>query len=140
MTLTVRYPERLMHLNDAMNRRMAAHLAQTGQRVIRLPVDVYTTDNEIVVTASVPGVNPDSIDITVEDEVLTIKSEIPARLENVNYLFVERFHGSFSRSLKLNVPVNVEDIEATFENGILTLVLPKAEEARPKVIKVQTAK
>jgi HSP20 family protein len=137
MTLTVRYPERLMHLNDAMNRRMAAHLAQNGQRIIRLPVDVYTTDNEIVVTASVPGVNPDSIDITVEDEVLTIKGEIPARLEDANYLFVERFHGSFSRSLKLNVPVNVE---ATFENGILTLVLPKAEEARPKVIKVQTAK
>jgi HSP20 family protein len=89
------------------------------------------------VTAAVPGVDPESIDITVEDGVLTIKGEIPERLEDVDYIFAERFHGSFSRALKLNVAVEVDNIEATFENGVLTLVLPKAEEAQPKVIKVQ---
>ncbi len=55
----------------------------------------------------------------------------------MNYLFTERFHRPFSRTLQLNVPVNVDKIEASFKNGVLTLVLPKAEEVRPKIIKVQ---
>jgi HSP20 family protein len=109
-----------------------------GQYVARLSLDAYTTDDAIIVTASVPGVDPENVDITVEGDTLTIRGEIPARLENVDYVYAERFHGSFSRTLKLNVPVDVDNIEATFEGGILTLVLPKTEEIRPKVIKVQT--
>jgi len=107
-----------------------------GTRTARLPIDAYTTDNEIVVTASIPGANPDDVEITVEGDSLTIRGHIEPRLENVNYIFAERFHGEFSRTLQLNVPVDVDNIEAHFENGVLTLTLPKAEEVRPRVIKV----
>jgi HSP20 family protein len=88
------------------------------------------------VTASIPGANPDDVEITVEGDSVTIRGHIEPRLENVNYIFAERFHGEFSRTLQLNVPVDVENIEAHFENGVLTLTLPKAEEVRPRVIKV----
>lgn len=109
-----------------------------GTRTARLPIDAYTTDNEIVVTATIPGANPDDVEITVEGESLTIRGHIAPRLENVNYIFAERFHGEFSRTLQLNVPVDLDNIEANFDNGVLTLTLPKAEEVRPRVIKVNT--
>jgi HSP20 family protein len=135
MSIIVRNPDReIARLSEAMDRIFEGH---NGHRVARLPLDIYSTDKEVIVTAAVPGVDPESIDITVEDGVLTIKGEIPERLEDVDYIFAERFHGTFSRALKLNVAVEVDNIEATFENGVLTLVLPKAEEAQPKVIKVQ---
>ncbi len=111
-----------------------------GSRVARLPLDVYSTDEEIVITASVPGVKPDDIDITVEGDTLTIRGEAPARPEGLRYLFAERFEGAFSRTLQLNIPVDVDHIEANFENGLLTVILPKAEEVKPKVIKVQAEK
>ncbi len=108
-----------------------------GQRKTLLPVDVYDNEEQLVVTASVPGAKADSINIFVEDNVLTIKGEIAARDEEQEYLFVERFQGHFKRALKLNVPVKVGEIEASFEDGVLTVVLPKSEEARPKQIVVQ---
>ena len=109
-----------------------------GTRTARLPIDAYTTDNEIVVTATIPGANPEDVEITVEGESLTIRGHIAPRLENVNYIFAERFHGEFSRTLQLNVPVDLDNIEANFDSGVLTLTLPKAEEVRPRVIKVNT--
>lgn len=112
----------------------------SGPRVAQLPVDVTETDNEFVVTASVAGVNPDEVEIAVEGDTLTIRGEIPARPENVEYVYAERYHGPFARRLTLNVPVDVNHIEATFEDGLLTLVLPKSEEARTKVIKVTARK
>jgi HSP20 family protein len=109
----------------------------SGPRPARLAMDAYSNEDEIVVIAAVPGIDPEAVEITVEDDVLTIQGEIPARLENVDYIFAERFHGPFSRQLHLNTKVNVDEIEASFKDGVLTLVLPKAEEAKPKVIKVQ---
>jgi HSP20 family protein len=89
------------------------------------------------VIASVPGMKPEDVEITIEGDTLTIRGEIPPAIENVDYAFAERFHGPFSRTLKLNVPIDIERIEATFENGLLVLQLPKAEEVKPKVIKVE---
>jgi HSP20 family protein len=111
-----------------------------GTREARLPIDAYTTDDEIVVTAVVPGVNPEEVEITYEGDTLTIKGKTSPRQEGVSYIFTERFHGSFMRTLQLNVPVDADKIDASFENGILTLVLPKAEAVKPRVIKVKTAK
>ncbi|MBI3360681.1 MAG: Hsp20/alpha crystallin family protein [Chloroflexi bacterium] len=105
----------------------------------RLPIDAYNTDGEIVVQAAFPGVPLENISITVEDDTLTISAELPAPIENVNYVIAERPHGKFSRALTLNVPVDADKAEARFENGLLTLTLPKAETARPKTITV-TAK
>ena len=105
----------------------------------RLPVDAYATDHEIVVQAAFPGIAPENVQVTIDQDTLTLSAELPARLENVNYTLAERAHGRFSRQLALNVPVDVEKAEAVFENGLLTLTLPKAETARPKTIAV-TAK
>jgi HSP20 family protein len=108
------------------------------ERSFRLPLDVYTTPEEIVITASLPGLTTDEVDIAIEGDTLTIRGELRPPLANVGYLFQERPYGPFSRMLTLNVPVEAEKAEAAFENGVLTLTLPKAEESRPKVIKVKS--
>jgi HSP20 family protein len=108
------------------------------EQIHLLPVDVYSTPNELVIQASVPGLDPGKVEITIEGGTLTIKGERRAPLENVDYHIQERRYGLFSRTLTLNMPVEVEGAEAIFEKGVLTLTIPKAEEARPKVIKVKS--
>lgn len=109
-----------------------------GERIAVLPVDVYSTADELVLKASVPGVDPESVEITIEGDALTIRGQTLAPLENVDYYIQERRHGPFGRTLTLNVAVETDQAEATFENGELTLIIPKAKEARPKVIKVKS--
>ena len=108
------------------------------KRLFRLPLDVYTTPEEIVIAASLPGLTPDEVDIVIEGDTLTIEGKLRPPLENVEYLFQERGYGAFSRTLTLNVPVETDKAEAVFENGVLTLTLPKTEETKPKVIKVKS--
>jgi HSP20 family protein len=110
----------------------------TPERPFHLPLDVYTTPDEIVITASLPGLAPDAVDISIDGDVLTIHGDLRGPLENVDYLFQERAYGTFARRLTLNVPVRADKAEAVFEHGVLTLTLPKAEEVKPKVIKVKS--
>jgi HSP20 family protein len=110
-----------------------------ASRAWRLPVDVYSTEEEIVILAAVPGLSPEDVEITIEGDTLTIKGEIPGHLDNVNYLFQERAVGNFIRVLNLNIPVDADKSEATFNNGLLTLNIPKAEAIKPRQIKVKTA-
>jgi HSP20 family protein len=112
-------------------RRLGPSAAASG-----LPLDAYVTEREIVVQAAFPGVAPENVQITVENDTLTLTAELPEPLENVNYVFAERSHGRVSRQLALNVPVDLDKAEATFEHGLLTLTLPKADVARPKTITV----
>ena len=147
MTMIRRNPWReAMTLREAMNQLFEESMVRPrtqrwveGPREseLRLPLDVYTTPEEIVIVASLPGLTPDEVDIAIEGDTLTIRGELRSPLENVNYLFQERVHGTFSRTLTLNVPVEAQNAEAVFENGVLTLTLPKAEETKPKVIKVK---
>lgn len=134
-------------MRDAMDRMFEDRLVQPSWMALArrpqahndvwtLPLDVYSTPEEIVLMAAVPGVAPEAVEITFEGDVLTIKGEFPGALENVDYLMRERRHGRFSRSVTFNVPVNADAIEATFEQGILTIVTPKAETIKPKTIKV----
>jgi len=109
-----------------------------GERTDLLAVDAYATGDELVVKASVPGVDPESVEITIEGETLTIKGRTEGPLENVDYVIQERRFGPFMRTLTLNVPVKAEDAEAVFDKGVLTLTIPKAEEVRPKVIQVKS--
>ncbi|MCS7283077.1 MAG: Hsp20/alpha crystallin family protein [Anaerolineae bacterium] len=109
----------------------------TPEEPLRLPVDVYTTPEEIVIVASVPGLLPEEVDVSIQGDTLTIRGELRPPLDNVQYLFQERPYGPFTRSLVLNVPVDVEKAEVTLENGVLTITLPKAEEIKPKTIKVK---
>ena len=108
------------------------------QMELRLPIEAYMTENDIVVRAAVPGLQPDHVEITIEGDTLTLRGEFPRPLENVTYIFAERPWGKFSRTLQLNVPVDADKAEATFENGLLTLTLPKAEAVRPKTIPVKS--
>ena len=135
----------MLSLHEAMDQLVGSSAygwsnQDSGERIAQLPIDAYSTDNEIVVTAALAGVKPEDVEITVEGDSLTIKGEIPAALENVNYLLTERFHGQFSRTLQLNVTVDIEQIEANFDGGVLTLTLPKSEAVRPKQIKVTALK
>ena len=146
MTVIRRNPWReMMTLREAMDQLFEESLVRPartweGSREgpSRLPLDVYTTPEEIVIVASLPGLTPDEVDIVIEGDSLIIRGELRPPLENVEYLFQERAYGAFSRTLTLNVPVEAEKSEAVFENGVLTLTLPKAEETRPKIIKVKS--
>ncbi|MCA9951158.1 MAG: Hsp20/alpha crystallin family protein [Anaerolineales bacterium] len=104
-----------------------------------LPLDVIENEDGYVVEASVPGINPDDVEISFEDDVLTIKGEIKetAESEGVNYQIRERRFGEFGRSIRFPVNINVENVEATYTNGILTLIVPKAEEVKPKRIAIK---
>ena len=128
-------------MHEAMNqmvRRSASGWSNQdgGECMMCLPIDAYSTDNEIIVTAALAGVKPENVEITMEGDTLTISGEIPEALENVNYELKERYHGPFSRTLQLNTTIDVEHIEANFDGGVLTLTLPKSEEVRPKQIMV----
>ena len=133
----------LLTLRQAMNRLFEDSYVRTGPRWdsqgesrCELPMDAYSTDEEIVITASVPGMDPEKVEITVEGDTLTVRGEIDPPLDNVAYLIQERPFGKFQRSLRLNVPVQSDKAEATFEKGVLTLVLPKQEEIKPRTINV----
>lgn len=134
----------MMTLREAMDRLFEESFVSprgrwesTGETRYGAPMDVYTTDEEVVVTMAVPGVDPDSVDITVEGNTLNVRGEVEGPLENVDYVLQERPYGTFSRNLRLNVPVDADRAEASFDQGILTLQIPKQEEAKPKTIKIQ---
>lgn len=110
-----------------------------GEHIHRFPLDVYETDNEMVLKASLPGLKPEEVDISLSGDILTIKGETREEKEvkEEDYLRRERHYGAFSRSMSLPSGLNTDKIEAVFENGILTLTIPKAEEVKPRSIKVK---
>jgi len=101
-------------------------------------VDIYETGNELVVKADLPDVSEKDLDVRIENNTLTIRGErkFEKKVEEENYLRVERTYGSFSRSFSLPNTVNSEAIRAEYKNGVLTVELPKRAESRPKQIKV----
>ena len=103
-------------------------------------IDMYETDSEIVVKAALPGVEPEETNIDITGNILTIKGDtkVEQEIKEENYIHREYRHGSFNRSLALPSGLSTEKAEANMENGILTLSIPKAEEVKPKVIKVKT--
>jgi HSP20 family protein len=100
--------------------------------------DIYETEHELVVKADLPEIDPQDLDIRVENNILTIRGErkFEKKVNEENYLRVERAYGAFSRSFSLANTVNAEAIKADYQNGVLTLTIPKREEAKPKQIKV----
>ncbi|MEZ4870437.1 MAG: Hsp20/alpha crystallin family protein [Caldilineaceae bacterium] len=102
---------------------------------LRLPVDVWAKDEAYIITAYLPGVQPDAVEITLEGEELTIRGAFP-KVEDAQFIKQELYRGAFERRLTFNVPVDADGIEAVYANGLLTLTVPKAEAVRPKQIKV----
>ncbi len=103
-----------------------------------LALDVYESNDEFVVKAAVPGIDPKDVDISVDEDVLTIKGAYAQReqVDEERYLRRELRWGNFARQLRLPPTVDADHASATFENGILTLTLPKKAEARARVIKI----
>jgi HSP20 family protein len=101
-------------------------------------LDLYETEDEVVVKAALAGVRPEDVDVSVEGRLLTLKGQLRAenRTERAGYHLRELRHGSFYRRIQLPVAVEVEKAEARFENGVLTLRLPKAAEARERKIEI----
>lgn len=103
-------------------------------------VDMYQTDNEIVVKAALPGIKADEVQINVTGEILTIKGEVKQKdeVKEKAYHIREQRWGSFERSIALPTEVVADKAKADFENGVLTITLPKAEEVKPKTIAIKT--
>jgi HSP20 family protein len=106
-----------------------------------IPVDIYQTENELVVRAAVPGVRPEDLSISVLNGTLTLKGEHkPYQApQGAHYLRQEIAHGTWERSFELPFSVQPEKAEAHFEHGILTVTLPKADEAKPRQIKINVS-
>ena len=117
-------------------------LVNAEETVWMLPLDVSENEDAYIVKASIPGVNPDDIDITLVDNVLTIKAEIKEEkdIEEAKYHLRERRFGVFSRSITLPTAVDADKVEAVYEHGVLTLTIPKAEEVKARKIEVHAPK
>lgn len=104
-----------------------------------LPVDMYQTDDSVVVKASVPGIKPEEVEVTITGDTLTIKGETRTaeEVKRDNYFRREISYGAFNRSILLPNSLQTDKAEATFENGVLTLTIPKAEETKPRQIKIK---
>ena len=100
-------------------------------------LNLYEDGDRFVLEAAVPGISPDSLKIKVEDNTLTIEGDRPAPEGMDKVLQAERSFGSFARKIRLSEHVNREAIQAEYENGILTVMLPKAEQAKPRQIEVK---
>jgi len=130
-------------LSDAMDRLFPGSPLPAWRRGLSgvdAALDMYETDDAVVVKASVPGVKPEDVEVSVVGDTLTIRGEIKAdeKVENGQYLCRELARGRFARSVSLPGLVQADKAKAEFENGILTIQVPKVEEAKPKVIKVKS--
>jgi HSP20 family protein len=102
-------------------------------------LDVHQTADEIVVTATLPGIKAEDVDITITGQTLSIRGEFKAdeKIERDQYLYRERRYGTFHRQLQLPVRVQGDAATASFQDGVLTLTIPKAEEMKPRQIQVK---
>ena len=135
-------PFRAVTLQDQINRLFHESFDRSSEEASITTwapaVDIFETQQELVVKADLPDVKPEELDIRVENNILTIRGErkFEKKVAEDKYLRVERSYGSFSRSFSLANTVNAEAIKAEYKNGVLTLTVPKREEAKPKQIKV----
>jgi len=133
----------LMSLRQAMDRLFEDSFVTPSRAFGRLdftmPVDMYQTENEVVVKTAVPGVKPEEVDITITGDTLCIKGEKKAdeKVKRDDYIYQEHRYGAFSRAVNLPAGLDTGKAEASFEDGILTLTIPKSEEVKPKQIEVK---
>ncbi|MFN2157308.1 MAG: Hsp20/alpha crystallin family protein [Anaerolineae bacterium] len=128
-------------LQEAEKREVAeTGTERTRDRLAFVPrVDIYETDDTIVVVADMPGVDESSLDITLENNELTINGYVePMQPEDYSLTYAEYREGDYVRSFRLSDEIDREGIEATLKNGVLCLNLPKVKEARTRKIEVKT--
>ena len=134
----------MMTLREAMDRLFddaftSPLSTRNGWSMATPAIDMYQTDNEVVVKASIPGVKADEVQINITGDVLSLKGEVKheeERKDRAWHIREQRF-GSFERSVALPTTVKTDKAEAVFENGILTITLPKADEVKPRTINIK---
>lgn len=132
----------VVSLRDAVGSLLADSFVRpslwTDGTMVPIMADVVENENEFVVRASMPGVKPEDVQTTVHGDTLSIRGETKAEEEKKGetYHLRERRYGSFQRSFTFPTPINADKADAQFENGVLTLRLPKAESAKPKQIPI----
>ena len=133
----------MVSLRDAMNSLLQESFVRPGSLPANggpamLPLDISENENEFVIKASLPGIKPEDVQITVHGDMVTIRGETKSEEEKKgeHYHLRERRFGQFQRTVRLSTPVVADKAQAQFDNGVLTLTLPKAEEAKPKQVKI----
>lgn len=131
----------VLTLREAMDRlfedSVVPEMRSTGRRGVSLvPVDAWEDENHLVLEVALPGLTAEAVDVTVEQDSLTIAGTFPERDEARPWLIRERAQGHFERRLTLNLPVEVDEIAAEMKNGILTITVPKSESVKPRKIAV----
>ena len=140
-------------LRDAMNQLLEESFVpsrgsrssggKNGTMVRPLPLDVYATQEEAVIIAAVPGMSPQELEVTIDQNVVTLSGTVPTAAESeqgkgATWYLHELWHGQFRRSVTLPLEVDAGKADASFENGIVRIVLPKAERAKPHKIAIKT--
>lgn len=139
-------------LRDAMHQLLdesvvPSRMMRSGSRpapVARLPLDVYATGDEAVVIAAVPGMRPEDLDVTINQNTLSLAGSVPTAADSeqgkgATWYLQELGHGQFQRTVTLPFEVDASQAEATFDNGIVRITLPKAARAKPQKIAVSRA-
>jgi HSP20 family protein len=126
-------------MNDLFNEHWAA--ANAAPPALRPALDVIEAEDALTVRVNLPGLSPEDVTIEIDGNLLTISGEFQSEIdeETERYHHRERRDGAFKRSLRLDDTLDQDNATATFDNGVLTLALPKLPEAQPKRITVQTA-
>jgi HSP20 family protein len=128
-------------LHDAMAQLFQqSFVAPFGQLAGSMPVDIYEHDDAFVVSASMPGLMPDELTISVEQQTITIHGEPKAEeASGMRPLLQERRLGAFTRTFSLPVPIEATKVQAELNNGVLSLTLPKSEAVKPRKIQVKSS-
>ncbi len=134
----------MLSLRDTMSRLFEESVAPAWERretfgALTVPIDMWESEGNLMLSAALPGVKPEDVDIQVTGDTLMIRGEVrhEEERERGNVRIQERRYGSFRRSLRLPPNVNTEAIDATFEDGVLKLRIPQTEAAKPKQIEVK---
>jgi len=147
MSMIIHEPfSEMMSLGQAMSRLFEGSVVSPANALPALPeklspsVDIYQDQDRLTVKATIPGLKSENVNIDIHDGVLTIKGEAKSgeEVKQEDYLYRERRYGSFCRSFNLPSGLQVDKADATMEDGILTLNIPKSEEAKPRTIQIKT--
>jgi len=120
--------------------RLAGQLLDARQGPRRMPMDLYRDGDHYVLTADLPGVDPGSVDVDVDGQLLTIRAERSVRgQEGVTWITRERAGGTYLRQLNLGQGIDTAAISASYDNGVLSVVIPVSEAAKPRKVEIQTS-
>ena len=131
--------DNVRHFDDFFAQLMGENQCQRqSQSLLSVPLDVIEDEGKVTIKAAVPGINPEELEVTIENNILTIKGEHKSEevSETAKVFRRENSYGTFSRSIRLSTQLNQEAVNAIFKNGFVTITIPKVEEEKPKTLRI----